>query len=190
MGTFIKRKIGRTWAVLGFLVFLIGIPGVWAEVSEYTVKAAFIYNFAKFVTWPAKSLGKAGSPMVIGVLGDDPFGSALDDAVAGKSVDGHPLTVKRFDGFSDANAGALRKCQILFISYSEKDKVGDVLTALKGASVLTVSEIEKFPLKGGDVLFDMEGSKVTLEINPEAAKKAGLEISSKLLQVAKIYKSE
>jgi len=190
MKTKFRRKTTWTLATLGILAFLAGIPGVRAEVSEYTVKAAFIYNFAKFVTWPDKALGKAGSPMVIGVVGDDPFGSALDDAVAGKSVDGHPLTVKRFDGFSDANAGALRKCHILFISYSEKDKVGDILTALKGASVLTVSEIEKFPLKGGVVLFDMEGSKVTLEINPEAAKKAGLEISSKLLQVAKVFKSE
>lgn len=154
--------------------------------SEYAVKAAYLYNFTQFVQWPKGALG-ADSPMVIGILGDDPFGDALDGAVQGKSAGGHSLAVKRLGGFSPASASKLAKCQVLFISYSEKDRVKEILQSLKGSPVLTVSEIEQFPLKGGVIQFDQEGQKITITLNESAAKKAGLSVSSQLLQVAKLY---
>ncbi len=160
------------------------------ETSEYTVKAAYLFNFTRFVEWPKSAFAGAASPIVVGVLGDDPFGGSLDEAVSGKSAAGHPIEVKRLGGFSASTSGAMRKCQILFISYSEKGKVAEILAALKGSSTLTVSEIEKFPLKGGIVLFDQEGQKITLVVNPKPAEKAGLTLSSKLMQVAKVYNQE
>lgn len=172
-----------------FILFLMSSV-LTSGVSEYTLKAACLYNFAKFVTWPAQSFTTPASPLVIGVVGEDPFGKILDDTVADKTIGGHPIKVKRFDGFENSQASQIKKCHILFVCYSEKDKTGEILKALQGASVLTVSEIGNFLVRGGDLLFDQEGSKVALQINADAAKDAGLEISSKLLQVCKIYKSE
>jgi hypothetical protein len=171
----------------GIFALLAGVVPARADVSEYTVKAAYLYNFANFVTWPPGVFSAAGTPLVIGVVGDDPFGDALDTAVNGKSAGGHPLKVKRFSSFEAAGAPALKKCQILFICYSEKDRVSSILSAVKGSNVLTVSEIEGFSYKGGILLFDMVGSKISLVANTGAAKKAGLMISSKLLQICKIY---
>ncbi len=160
------------------------------QISEYTVKAAYLFNFAKFVEWPKGTWPDNDVPLVIGVLGDDPFDKALDAAVEGKSRNGHPIRVRRFGLFDGTQTAQLRQCQILFIAYSEKDRLREILQSLKGAPVLTVSEIEQFPVAGGMILFDQEGERITLAINPRAAQKAQLNISSKLLQVARIYKSE
>ncbi len=174
---------------LGLLLLAAGPKPAAGEVSEYGVKAAYLYNFTQFVHWPQGALDD-GSPLVIGILGDDPFGAALDGAVQGKTAGGHTLQVKRLGDFSAGMGSKLAKCQVLFISYSEKDQVGEILKALKGASVLTVSEIDQFPVKGGVIQFDQEGQKITLTLNESAAKKAGLSISSQLLQVAKLYQAE
>jgi hypothetical protein len=154
-------------------------------VSEYQAKAAFIYNFTKFVQWPASSFSSPTSPLVIAVLGTDPFGSSLRDAVAGKSAEGHPLKVIRLEGTATAD---LTGCHLLFISSSEKERVGTILASLAGASVLTVADTERFAQKGGVIQFDQAGTKIQLVVNQTAAKKAKLTISSKLLQVAKILK--
>jgi len=171
------------------LVLAIAFPA-WGQFSEYAVKAAYLFNFAKFVQWPNGTFNSAASPIIIGVLGDDPFGGDLDRTVEGKSVDGHPIRIKRFGAFDVTRVSQLQKCQILFISYSEKDNITEILGAMRGTDVLTVSEIEKFPILGGMILFDQEGQRITLAINPQAAKSSQLTISSKLLQVATIYKSE
>ncbi len=172
---------------IGSLALLAGGIPAKANFSEYSVKAAALYQFANFVTWPPDAMPGAGAPLVIGVLGEDPFGDVLDSAVNGKKAGGHPIKLKRFAAFGAGTAASLKKCQILFICYSEKDRVSTILAGLKGSSVLTVSEIENFPFKGGDILFDMVGSKISLMVNVGAAKKAGLSISSKLLQICKIY---
>lgn len=158
--------------------------------SEYGVKAAYLFNFAKFVVWPKGTFADDKSPLVIGILGDDPFEDALDDAVEGKVINQHPIRLMRFGNYEASLAGKIRGCQILFIAYSEKNRLRDILGTLKGASVLTVSEIDKFPLLGGEILFDQVGKKIGLVINPKAASRANLEISARLLQVSKIYKSE
>jgi hypothetical protein len=185
------KNFRRLFAACG-LFLLAGrlVPVLGDDLSEYTVKAAYLLNFVKFVNWPDKVNDDGDGDIVIGILGDDPFGGSLDDMAKGKAVGSHSVLVKRFESFNDANAGALRKCHILFICYSEKDDLPLILRALQGAPVLTVSEIERFTAKGGMILFDQEGQRITLAINKTAAEKSGLTFSSQLLQVAQIYKGE
>jgi len=171
------------------LILGLGLP-VFGQISEYTVKAAYLFNFVKFVQWPASTFDSETSPIIIGVLGDDPFGDDLDSTIKGRIVNGHSIQFKRFGAFDEVQASQLKKCHILFIAYSEKDNIKEILKAIGGSNVLTVSEIDKFTLLGGMILFDQEGQRITLAINVEAAQKAKLTISSKLLQVAKIYQSE
>jgi hypothetical protein len=147
-------------------------PRALAQYSEYEVKAAFLVNFAQFVKWPAKP----GVQPSIGILGDDPFGGALERVAHGN--------IGRSQRLED-----LKGCQILFISKSERPRIGQILASLQGTGVLTVSDIEEFARKGGVIGFFMDGAKVRFEINPEAGQKAGLEISSKLMKLGRIVNS-
>ncbi|SRR5579871_4180788 len=177
-------------AVLGLTLWPGGHASRAQEVSEYTVKAAYLVNFVKFITWPDKVYDDDQGAIVIGILGDDPFGATLDDMVKGRFIEGHIVLVRRFASYDETQKGSLRKCHLLFIAYSEKDRLRDILKAVQGSPVLTVSEIERFPLAGGMIQFDQEGQRITLDINPAQAQKAGLTLSSKLLQIAKIYRTE
>ena len=151
-----------------------------AVTKEYQVKAVFLFNFAQFVQWPPKAL-KGSEPFCIGVLGEDPFDGFLDETVKGEMVDGHPLVVRRF-----ASVEEVKKCQILFISRSEMGRLDAIFAALKGRSILTVGDDEGFIRKGGITRFVMDQNKVHLRISPNAAKREGLVISSKLLRLAEI----
>jgi hypothetical protein len=153
------------------------------SVSEYQLKAAFLYNFAQFVEWPPDALGDSRRPIIIGVLGDDPFGSALDEITRGKSVSGRRIVVKRFRHVKDIDA-----CHILFISDSEEDREQKDMQSLAGSSILTVGETDDFIRHGGIIRFTMENSKIGLEINIDHARSARLKISSKLLKLARIVK--
>ena len=128
--------------------------------------------------------------MIIGVLGDDPFGKTLEKIVDGKTFQDRPIRVVHFDGYDPRQAASIGKCQILFICSSENDDIGVILDAIKESSVLTVSEYVDFPAKGGMILLFRKENRLALRINPEAAKKAGLQISSKLLQISEIYQAE
>lgn len=170
--------------VLGCLMIL-GLLGtlstaVQAQSNEYQVKAAFLYNFAKFVDWPAEALGGSNGTLVIGVIGDDPFGGALDQAINGKTVNGRALVVRRLKWGQD-----LRFCHILFISASERKHLPQIIQSLRGASVLTVGDMGQFNQEGGIINFVLEASKVRFEINSRGADQAQLRISSKLLALAK-----
>ena len=151
-----------------------------AAPSEYELKAAFLYNFAKFVEWPSQVFPDPTAPFTIGIIGEDPFGDALEATVRNKTINGRQFVIKKTKSYSE-----FRTCQILFISSSERRRVADLLKALSGDSVLTVSEMDRFIQAGGMINFFMEGNKVRFEINPEPAKHAGLRISSKLLNLAK-----
>jgi hypothetical protein len=155
-------------------------PAQRSAMSEYAVKAAFLYNFAKFVEWPS---GAPGGPIKIGILGKDPFGSTLDSTVRGKTANGRSLVVRRLKRTRDA-----RSCHIVFISRSEKGRLTEILTAVKGAPVLTVADTERFAHQGGMVNFYLEQNKVRFEANVRAARHARLTISSKLLRLAKIVR--
>jgi hypothetical protein len=184
------KMIKKLSLFLALLLLTAGSGPAVGEVTEYGVKAAYLYNFTQFVQWPDGTFDSSDSPLVIGILGDDPFGGVLDDAVKGKTAGGHPLTVKRLGPYKAGKGAALAKCQILFIAYSEKDQLREILKSLSGAPTLSVSEIENFPLKGGLVQFDQEGQKITLVLNNDGAVKAGFVISSQLLQIAKLYKAQ
>jgi hypothetical protein len=151
-----------------------------AQPSEYQIKAAFLYHFAQFVDWPPAAFAQATSPMVIGILGESPFGGDLEQAVRGKSLNNHSLTIKEVRSLADAT----NTCHILFISSSEKKRLPEIFAGLRGSSVLTVGETDRFTETGGMINFVQQGKKIRFQINEEAAKSAGLKISSKLLSLA------
>lgn len=153
------------------------------EASEYQIKAAFLYNFAKFVEWPHQASGEAGDPMTICIVGEDPFGNILDQFVAGKPINGRPVSIRRSTPGQD-----LKGCQIAFVSSAEKDRLRAIFANANRAGVLTVGETEGFALRGGVIGFIRVENKVHFEINPDAAQRANLKISSKLLSLAKIVK--
>ena len=148
---------------------------------EYQVKAVFLFNFAQFVEWPATAFPDANVPLVIGVLWQDPFGSALDETVRGEKIGDRPLVVRRF-----AHVTEVDQCHILFISQSEAAGLDEILAALKSRSILTVADAEGFALRGVMIRFVPEKNHLRLRINLDAARAAGLSISSKLLRPAEI----
>jgi len=150
--------------------------------SEYQVKAAFLYNFIKFIEWPAGTFAADDSPITIGVIGENSVGGDLTATVKGKSVNGRPLVVKSFGSAKDAG---LKSCQMVFIAKSERKRVDEFMAALTGTSVVTVSESEGFLDAGGMINFVMEGNRVRFEINDARIKQSGLLISSKLLSLSK-----
>ena len=149
-----------------------------ANLPEYQVKAGFLLNIAQFVSWPSQS---SEAPFVIGILGDDPFGSYLDETVRGQKVNNRSLSVQRFRRRVDS-----RPCTILFISQSERDRVGQILSNLKGRAVLTVSDIDGFTELGGMIQLFTENNNIRMRINLDAVKASNLRVSSKLLRVAEV----
>ncbi len=151
-----------------------------SRTEEYELKAAFVYKLAKFVEWPEVA-GGDDSTLVIGVVGEDPFGAALDDAVNGKTVNGRSLVVRRFSAVK-----RLAPCRILFVSRSVSDHFPEVLEGVRRTPTLTIGEGELFTREGGIVGFVTEDDKVRFDINVDAAERAGLKISSKLLALAHV----
>lgn len=171
---------------LGFLGLVMILPSqtLGQEVSEYTVKAALLYNFAKFVEWPTETFKSNDDPIVFGILGKDPFGEAAN-LLKDKTVKSRKIELKRFTRSQDFAA-----CHVLFISSSEKEHVGTILAALENRSVLTVGEIDKFMQAGGIINFIVVNDKIRFEINATAAKHADIKISSQLLKLANTVKTD
>lgn len=149
--------------------------------DEYKVKAVFLFHFAQFVEWPDDSFSRQDEPMVIGVLGENPFGDYLDEVVSGESIKGHPLQVKRF-----SKPEEISKCHILFVGVDGMGQLRTLLKDLESRAMLTVGDNPAFIRAGGMIRFFSEDSKIRLQINPEAARSSGLMISSKLLRLADI----
>jgi hypothetical protein len=149
--------------------------------SEYLIKAGFIYNFANLVQWPTNAFTQADSPIVIGILGEDPFGTVLDRVLAGKKVNGRVFLVKRLKSAPD-----LKECHIVFVSSSEMTHLAETIHLVKGMPILTIGEIPGFAKRGGIINLVLEDNKVHFEVNVEAAKEADLNISSRLLALARI----
>ncbi len=169
------------------LVFALagGVPSGQSQpptAPEYQIKAAYLYNFAKFVEWPSPA-GELPDPIVVGVLGKDPFGPVLEETLLGKSVNGRPFVVRRF-----ASLKALKPCQILFISSSEKGSLTEIFKGVENQGVLTVGETERFARLGGIINFTLEENKVHFEINLDAATRSGLKISSQLLKLGRVMR--
>jgi hypothetical protein len=173
----------RNWLCVA-VFFLLTAASLQAEanetpVSEYQLKAVFLFNFAKFVEWPPQAFADPRDPFTICVLGDNPFGSALDDAVRGKTVANRPISIRLV-----SNPQQARTCQILFVSSSERKRMHGIFEALRNCSVLSVGETDDFTVTGGIVQFRMKDARVRIEIDAEAAGRASLRISSKLLSLA------
>jgi hypothetical protein len=148
---------------------------------EYQIKAAFLYNFIQFVKWPGTTFPSSDAPFCIGILGDDPFGSALDDTIQGEAINGHRLIVMRSPRIEE-----LMECQMIFVCRSEAGHVDAILSQLSSKPILTVSEVPDFASAGGDIDFYLSNDKVRFEINPQAVRQGGLKMSSQLLALGKI----
>ena len=175
------RRAGRCLLTAFLLALPVGLGAQPRPPGEYQIKAVFLYNFVHFVDWPAPAQPRGGQPFRIGVLGTDPFGPALDRAVHGESVNGHPLEVRRFRSVDDVDG-----CQVLFVSRSEAWRMDRILHHLQGKSILVVSDADNFALDGGMIQFVTENNKIRLRINVLAARAAKLAISSKLLRPSEV----
>ena len=173
-----------TWStVLGLL--LPGTPALaqTAKAPEYSLKAAYLFNFTQFIEWPSNRFASTEAPIVIGVLGDDPFGAALDQAVKGKIVGARSLEIRRLKQTND-----VRGCHILFVCGSEAKRVAEILAASDKQGILTVSDLDRFAEQGGTINFYTENNKVRFKINLSAAERAGAKISSQLLRLGTIIR--
>ncbi len=153
--------------------------------SEYEVKAAFLYKFISFVEWPDESFPEDETPIQIGILGDDPFGAILDRMVKDKSINHRRLRVKRSNDPSE-----LTDCHIVFIAKSDADNIKTLAPNFHNRHVLTVGDSPGFAERGGIINLIEQDGKVRFEINPEAAKRAHLHISSQLLALAKVVETK
>jgi hypothetical protein len=164
------------WLTLGGLT----VPAENTVLTEYQVKALYLYNFPEFIVWPTNAFASADSPFVIGIVGDAPFDDKLDGLVAtNDAVQGRPLVVRRLSLSDD-----LQNCQVLFISRSVKDQMPALLEKLKGTPVLTVADTDGFADSGGMVNFVLVKEKVKFEINQAVAQRSGLQIRATMLQRA------
>jgi hypothetical protein len=152
-----------------------------AALSEHRLKAVFLFNFTRFVEWPSSAFTAADAPFVIGVFGRDPFGSDLDDVARGETVNGRQLLVRRVQTMQDAAA-----CQILFIPATEQAKLDEILAALARSNTLTVSDLDGAAQHGAMIRLVTDHDRIRLRINVDAARAAGLTISSKLLRASEI----
>ncbi|MGV3774651.1 MAG: YfiR family protein [Verrucomicrobiales bacterium] len=149
------------------------------KAAEYEIKAAFILNFAKFTEWPSNKFESTNAPIIIGILGEDPFDGSLERVLKGKTISGRAIHLERYRTPAEA-----RKAHVLFMGDTDRKRVGQQLTGLTGANVLTVSEMDGFAETGGMIGFTEIADRVRFEINPKAADKEQVKISSKLLSLA------
>ena len=177
------RALAGTSCVVWGLLFLGGLDASaqTAPSREYQIKAVFLFNFAQFVEWPATAFAGPGSPIVIGVLGESPFGAYLDETVLGEKVNNRPVAVQRYSRVEE-----IKTCHILFISRSEANHLEQILVSLKDRSLLVVGDGDDFARRGGMIRLATIQNKVRLIINVEAAQGANLTISSKLLRSAEV----
>ncbi|HLG42136.1 MAG TPA: YfiR family protein [Planctomycetota bacterium] len=185
-----RQRRGRTTALrLAAIVAALAQPlSVDAQDDpplEYKVKAAFIYNFARFTEWPAEAFEKEDSPLVIGIIGEDPFGEYFDKLIKDKKIANRPVVLRRLKEVAEAGG-----CHVLFVGNLEKEGVEQLFKKLGDRPVLTVGERPRFAHARGVVNFVIEEEKVRFEINPDRAKQCGLKVSSKVLQLARIVASD
>jgi hypothetical protein len=175
------------WLRAGLLfvaVLAVAMDGADPVDAEYRLKAAVLFNLAKFTEWPAAGMPVAGAPWRVGLLGADRFGGAIDELAQTQVVQGHPVAIQRLQSLGD-----LRGCHVLFIGRSETERVAEVLAALGDAPVLTVSEAPQMAERGVMINLVMKDERVRFEINLAAAERAGLRVSSKVLKYATLVTS-
>jgi hypothetical protein len=159
--------------------------GAQPQLDEYQVKAAFLYNFAKFVEWPPQAFEVAGNPIIVCIIGETPIYTLLESAVIDKTAGNRSLAVRKVSDGQQATG-----CHILFIGRADRKRIPAVLAAITPWGILTVGETPEFVAEGGVVNFKLEDGRVRFEINVDAARREKLRISSKLLNLAEIVKTE
>jgi hypothetical protein len=186
-----RLRLARVLALLLAVTLVLPAPGagaVSAPPTEHQVKAVFVFNFASFVEWPPGTFSSPTQPLVIGVLGNDELAAQLEEVVRGEQAAGHPMQLRRYRSAQEAgqNAG---DCQILFIDRSQEAQLADLRAALATRPVLTVSDLDGAARRGVMIQFATDARRIRLVINVEAARAAGLTISSKLLRPAEIVQA-
>ncbi len=176
------RLLRSAWVAVAWLSLLVGRVASAAEAEtskEYQIKAAFVYNFTKFVDWPASSFPEKTTPIVIGVLGTNPFGAELNKAVEGRRVNGREILIRPV-----STAAEVSSVNAVFISASEAGRLKELLSSLKAKPVLTIGEKESFTREGGTIAFVLDGDKVRFAINMDSAEAAGIRVSAQLQKLA------
>jgi len=167
-------------ALIGLLIMVGRVACNAGPVSrECQVKAAFLYNFAKFIQWPAQTFASADSPIVIGVLGQNPISGELEKAVQGRKINGRGIIVRQVE-----SVAAARQTQILFVDSTQENSLDEFMGALKGAPVVTVGESDSFARHGGMITFIPQGDKLRFAINVAPAENSGVKISAQLQKLA------
>jgi uncharacterized protein DUF4154 len=182
------RQVQLCAMALALLLAVADVTPIWAQVNasvEYQSKAAFLYNFVKFVEWPPDTFPSEKSPITLCVFRYDPFGSALDEVIAGQALNNRRLLVQRINTLPD-----LKACQLIFVSDREDKHLPEILNSLEGASALVVGESENFAEHHGGIQFFLEKSQLRFAINVDAIQRARLKVSSKLLAIARIVHDE
>lgn len=175
-----KRHVAVTLALL----LLLPVRSALCDPSagqEYVLKAVFLYNFCRFIDWPDRAFDSPDQPMIIGVIGDNPFGGLIEETVKGEMLRGRRIRVEYYRRPSD-----IGRCHVLFVGASEMHRADDIIAAVAGRSVLTVGETEAFLERGGMVALTADQNRVRLQINPARLRAENLAASSKLLRVAEI----
>jgi hypothetical protein len=149
--------------------------------TEYEVRAAFLFNFIKFVEWPEEVFKDSLSPIILGIIGHDPFGKSIDTMIKDRTIQSRKIIIKRFPGIED-----YEQCHVLYVGFNEKRYQVAVLKPLEGTPVLTVGDLDDFIRLGGMINFIITGNQVGFEINLDAVEKSRLEISAKLLKLARL----
>ena len=168
--------------VIAAVVLTLLAPQLWgqdAKPTDYQVKAAYLYNFGRFIEWPTKTPVTQNDPFTVCVLGQDPFGPTLDTVLAGETIGGKKVVAMRISNPQDSV-----KCRILFLSAEENIRLKKTIELLDKEAVLTVSDMPKFSQHGGMIQFVLEGNRIRFEVNLAATQHAGLTLSSELLKVA------
>jgi len=150
-----------------------------SKLSDYDIKAAYLFNFGRFVEWPSGGESSNGGSFTFCILGHDPFGQNLDHMLVGRTINSKAITVKRIATPQESSG-----CQILFLDTTEQGKLNKIIEALDDEAVLTVSDIPEFSKHGGMIQFVEKENRVRFEVNLEATQRAGLTLSSDLLKVA------
>ena len=182
-GARLRPVRGKRWLVVALVAALaVALPEpVLAEPSEQEVKAALIFNITRFVEWPTAAFSSPNAPMVVAIMGKDEVSAVLGTMLVGRSVDGHPLEVRYLK-----TGDEVRKCHVLYIASSEKRKTDEILKDVRGASTLTVADIDRFAERGGHVNLVLEDRRVQLFVNPTSARDCGLTISARMLSLVQI----
>ena len=172
----LRRIIGQSASALAAVAIL---SPVFAQPTEYSLKAVFLYNFCRFIEWPPSAFTSSDEPFAIGILGRDPFGSLLEEAVAGENYHGRPIRIVRFHSLRE-----LGRCQLLFVSGSEPLRMSDLLDATAGKNIVTVGENDRFVDEGGMIALTKVQNRVRVKMNPTALRSGNIQVSSKLLRIA------